>query len=198
MKYVELMDKIDLTPEMRERVLENVQRKMSEKPERKNVVLRRVLPLAACLALVITAALVFSPPASPGVDIVPGIEEVEDLEALSEAVGFEVQEPVGLPFEIGAVEYTNYGGMAQIALYGEEESAVYRKAAGTEPVSGDYTDYSSVTELTVRGAEVTLKGAEDGRYTLAEWSDGAYSYSLSLTISMDESGWAELIANNSE
>ena len=148
--------------------------------------------------MVITAALVISPPASPGVDIVPGIEEVEDLEALSEAVGFEVQEPVGLPFEIGAVEYTNYGGMAQIALYGEEESAVYRKAAGTEPVSGDYTDYSSVTELTVRGAEVTLKGAEDGRYTLAEWSDGAYSYSLSLTISMDESGWAELIANNSE
>ena len=56
MKYAELMDRIELTPEMRERVLANVEHELQGRSARRPFALRRVLALAACLALVIAAA----------------------------------------------------------------------------------------------------------------------------------------------
>ena len=64
----------------------------------------------------------------------------------------------------------------------EEETAsvLFRKAVGSEDISGDYNEYASVTEQDVNGRTVTLKG--DGKLTyLAIWTDGEFSYSVSVS-----------------
>lgn len=196
MKYAELMDKIELTPEMRERVLSGVERKLDRNPARGSRLLRRCLPFAACLALVIAAAVVLPQAASPGVEYVPGIEPAQDAASLSDAVGYEVRDVSGLPFEPDAAVYTAYGDMAEIDYSGEGEQAVYRQSPGAEDNSGDYNEYASVTTTSVEDAQVTLKGGAPDSYTLALWCSGGYSYSLSLSSPLPESAWIELIETN--
>lgn len=68
-----------------------------------------------------------------------------------------------------------------------EESTAYillRKAVGSEDISGDYNEYGTVTELEVEGKTVTLKGEGDVFY-VAIWTDGDYSYSVSVSDGAD-------------
>ena len=51
-----------------------------------------------------------------------------------------------------------------------------------------------LTELEANGTTVTLKG-DAGQYTLAIWTDGSYSYSLSLTDGLSLSDWQTLISS---
>ena len=196
MKYGELMDKIELTPEMRERVLAGVERKLAGGKAGRRSLLRRGLPLVACLALVITAVLALPRVTTPGVDVVPGMESVQDTGALSGAVGYEVRDVSGLPFEPDAAVYTAYGDMAEIDYSGGGERAVYRQSPGSSDNSGDYNEYASVTTTSVGDAQVTLKGGAPDSYTLALWCSGGYSYSLSLSSPLPESAWIELIETN--
>ena len=71
-----------------------------------------------------------------------------------------------------------------------------RKAAGDGDISGDYNEYAAVTTTSVEDAQVTLKGGAPDSYTLALWSSGGYSYSLSLSSPLPESAWIELIETN--
>lgn len=50
-----------------------------------------------------------------------------------------------------------------------------------------------LTELEANGTTVTLKG--DAGQTLAIWTDGSYSYSLSLTDGLSLSDWQTLISS---
>ena len=190
------MDRIELTPEMRERVLANVEHELQGRSARRPFALRRVLVLAACLALVIAAAVALPPLAYPDVESRPGIEAVRDVSELSDAVGFEVREPAGLPFEVETAEYVDYSGLAQITCSGEGESAVYRKAEGTDSVSGDYSQYEAVAHLAVSGVTVTVKGGAEDEYTLAEWTKDGFSYSLSLTVPLSSGEWTALLEAN--
>ena len=62
------------------------------------------------------------------------------------------------------------------AFYGEDGSdMLIRKALGTEDISGDYNEYAQIE--TVDG--VTLKGEND-LFSLALWTDGTYTYSISV------------------
>ena len=79
---------------------------------------------------------------------------------------------------------------------GEDETARIRKALGADDVSGDYNEYAAVTTTSVGDAQVTLKGGAPDSYTLALWSSGGYSYSLSLSSPLPESAWIELIETN--
>lgn len=53
---------------------------------------------------------------------------------------------------------------------------------------------TAATELEANGTTVTLKG-DAGQYTLANWTDGSYSYSLSLTDGLSLSDWQTLISS---
>ena len=50
MKYEQIMDKIEVTPEMRQRVLRNVEAEQAK--QKKRQLTRRLVTLAACLAFV--------------------------------------------------------------------------------------------------------------------------------------------------
>ena len=200
-KYDEIMEKIEVTEEMRRRIMENMfdayidsKPKMIRFPN-----LRQYGTIAAYLALVLIGIFVgpklFSPSESnPPVQIENGIVEYESDEALSKAVNFTVSDVKTLPFDATKTDYLSYWGkMAEIAYTGADgQSAVYRKSLGSDDNSGDYNVYASTEEITVDSLTIELKGNSEV-YTLACWTDGTYAYSLSLSSGVNAAEWNAII-----
>lgn len=203
--YDEIMKKIEVTPEMRERVLRRVEAE-DIAPARPRVLsfprLKKRLSIAACLVLLVAGAavlprLVWLQPPDP-VQVVPRIEEAGSLQELSARVGFEVKEGFTLPFEPEENTYCSYWNeLAQIQYSGAGQTATYRQSAGTEDNSGDYTAYGDMAELAAGGLAVTLKGS-GGVYVLAVWTDGSFSYSLGLSQGVTAEEWLTLLAGFSQ
>ena len=197
-KYDEVMEKLEVTPEMRARILQNVETQMAE-PRKKPNRLRRFAALAACLAILLVGAaalpkLISSPtPEESETTIANGMVEVASKEELSEAVGFPVKSAQSLPFFPQSIYYTSYWGeMAQINYANGGSTACFRQSLGEEDNSGDWSEYPAQKSLTVNGCAVTLKGEADS-YTLAIWQDGTYSYSLSLSAGQPASVWESIV-----
>lgn len=195
--YDEIMDKVEVTEEMRRRVLARIAEE-DMKPARSKVVRfpawKKYLSAAACLVLVIAGAavlpkLVRPQPPDEQVQTVPKIEEAASLQELSELVGFEVETGFVLPFEPEETTYCSYWNeLAQIQYGGQGQTATYRQSAGAEDNSGDYTVYGDVAEATAGDLTVTLKG-DGGTYVLAVWTDGTFSCSLRLSQGLSETEW---------
>ena len=209
-RYDEIMDHIKVTGDMRSRILENIEAENIAAERRRKQTGRTVtklLSMAACLAVIIIAVSALRSPAqvSPNDDLQPNegdapgfvqggadIVEPDSAAALSAAVGFEVND-IDLPFTPEQKKYISYWHeLAEIDYTGAGKTARYRKAAGTEDCSGDYNVYTDVTELEAGSITVTLKG-DAGQYTLAIWTDGSYSYSLSLSDGLSLSDWQALM-----
>lgn len=77
--------------------------------------------------------------------------------------------------ELDAMIQVTYTATADAA----EDYCVLRKAAGTDDISGDNSDYEETSTLTLGAGntEVTVKGAA-GTINLATWTKDGYSYSL--------------------
>lgn len=207
-RYDEVMDRIEVTDEMRGRILGNIQKMDIAAPANGRIMgfpnMRKFLSAAACFVVLLAGifavghmAGIFRPD-EPDVTIVNGIVEVDTLKQLSAAVGFEVEEPAVLPFTAEETVYVSYWNeLAEITCTGGGQSAVFRKSAGTEDNSGDYSAYSSVREITIDSLTVTLKGGEEA-YTLAVWSAGGYAYSIRLSDGISESEWHRIVSGNGE
>ena len=197
-KYDEVMEKLEVTPEMRARILQNVETQMAE-PRKKPNRLRRFAALAACLTVLLMGAMalpkfISSPvPEESETMVANGMVEVTSKEELSEAVGFPVKSAQSLPFFPQSIYYTSYWGeMAQIDYANGGSMACFRQSLGEEDNSGDWSEYPAQKSLTVNGCAVTLKGEADS-YTLAIWQDGTYSYSLSLSAGQPASVWESIV-----
>lgn len=204
-RYDEIMDNVEVTAEMRARILSNLQKADLTKPALPKVLrfssVKRYLSLAACFAVLLVGVLAvpslwglgpWQPEQvlSPGADIV----EVSSVEALAAAVDFAVEEVSGLPFMPEAKRYTAFGtDMAQITYEGQDQTCTFRKSVGDGDNSGDYNSYPAVETLSAGTVTATLKGTADG-FTLALWQDGGFSYSLRLSAGLSAPEWAELIA----
>lgn len=195
MKYEQIMDKIEVTPEMRRRVLRNVEAVQRKKQKR---LVRQLVSLAACLAIVVCCWYAWKPREAQeqGMMAAAQIETVDSLEALSEKTGLPLAELTGLPFAVEHTEYVSYwGSLAEINYYGSTDTLCYRVSLGTEDNSGNYNEYAQNTEAEVSGNTVTLKG-ENGVYTLAVWTDGQYAYSISVTVPISWEIFTALIEEN--
>lgn len=207
-RYDAVMEKIEVTDEMRRRILTHIDGMDLEAAPRSNVrrlpAVRRLAALAACLVLLAAGGLslrYFQP--GETVDPIPtegvvlggsGIVEASDAAALSELVSFEVKELTDLPFQVDGVTYASYfSTLSQIKYVGEERSLTLRQSAGEGDNSGDFNVYA-VTEVREMGDwSVTLKG--DGEnWTLAIWSDGTYAYSAHAEPGFTLSEWERVIA----
>lgn len=198
-QYEKLMDHIQVTPEMAERILKNLEgtRRKSRAPG----YLAAGLAAAACLALLISTPL-FRPaprpqaqmaPAQADIQMVNGIEEAQSPEALAQLVGFHLPPIPELPFETEAIAYSSYwNNMAQITCSGSENTAVLRMTPGTKDCSGDYTEYPTEEVLEVQDLSITLKGKEDA-FQLAVWSDGEYSYSVRMQQGVPAEQWEKIL-----
>lgn len=207
-RYDAVMEKIEVTDEMRRRILAHIEGMDLTAAPRSNMVrfpsVRRLAALAACLVLLVAGGLslrYFQPGGTvdpiPTEGMVMGgspIMEAADAAALSELVGFEVKEPADLPFRADGVTYTSYfGTLSQIKYTGEERSLTLRQSAGEGDNSGDYNVYAATEVREMADLSVTLKG--DGEsWTLAVWSDGTYAYSAHAEPGLTLSQWESVIA----
>lgn len=200
-KYDEVMKHIEVTPEMRSRILSNIKDMDFAEKKQARIVhfpnIKRFATLAACFAVMLVGALTLlnllnisnEPPVVGNNDIV----EVSSAKELSETVGFEVAEPGNLPFEPESVVYTAYWAeIAEIVYTNGEQTAVFRKGIGSDNVSGDYNFYELTSEISVNNINVTLKGNGEN-YTLAIWTDSEFAYSLSLNGGIRETDWIKIL-----
>ena len=151
---------------------------------------------AACLVIAAATVWTVSRPYLPGQNGVPGqssvpgetesvqipnpLEEVSGVKELSDLVGFEVKELDAIPFAVQQASYISISReVAEIIYTGADQELTYRKSKGTEDNSGNYVVYSEEAKRSVDGYDVTVKG-DDGRCSLAVWTDGTYSYSIQM------------------
>lgn len=197
-EYDEIMEHIEVTSEMRQRILQHIQEgNIPAAPDGtlQFSSLRKYLSVAACFVVLLAGAIALprllnqGGPEPPLVTVGQGIEEAASLQELSDLVGFEIDEEAALPFDVDKVSYFSYWNeLAEIQYDGAGQSAIFRKSIGTEDNSGDYTEYGDIITIEVSGRSVTLKGY-DGAYSLAVWLDGNYAYSLSLSKAVTEEEW---------
>lgn len=206
------MDKIIVTPEMQERILKNIS-KTDLKQKRKIISFRKTqkyLSIAACLAVLIAGAASFALWNQNGIganrEEKPGMEanyggviELESREALEQAVGFQVQEPTDLPFEVMETSYVSlWDEIAEITYSDGTEDIIYRKAllteeTGSEDISGDYNEYEHEEQLMIGSTQVTVKGNGAGE-NLAIWQDGTYAYSIMAPEGMTQDELSDILA----
>ena len=197
MKYEEIMDQVELTPEMRQRVLRNVEAARIQKRKR---VLRQLTALAACMAIVLCGWFIWQPrnaqEPEPDVMAIPQIEEMGSIEALSAKTGVPLKELTGIPFPVEHTQYVSYWeNLAEIEYSGGADTLCYRKSRGTEDNSGDYNVYDREETAEIAGNTVTLKGEGD-TFTLAIWTDGSYAYSVSLTEPLSQEAFLIFLEEN--
>lgn len=199
--YDEIMEEIQVTDEMRDRILQNIantdMRKKSSGKKRSRIYRWQKYSLtAACLAFILVSAVALPRLWSGngqesqvvgeelGMGELTGsaswgIQECSSAETLSKAVGFRVEELAQIPFEVQEIYYNYLGdGLAEIRYCGAgEERLDYRKSVGAEDNSGIYLDFDRVQEEEVGGIKVTLKGGDD-RVCLILWQKDGFSYSV--------------------
>lgn len=73
-------------------------------------------------------------------------------------------------------------------------SVCIRKGVGDGDVSGDYNAYSETDTVTVGDLQVTMKG-DDGKVSVAIWTDGEYTFSVTTNDAMDSDEITALIQN---
>lgn len=197
MKYEEIMNRVTVTPEMRQRVLRNVKAARIQKRKR---VVGQLTALAACLAIALCGWLVWQhrdvQEPEPDVMAIPQIEEAASIDELSAKTHIPLAELTGIPFPVERTEYVSYWeNLAEIQYFGGSESLCYRKSQGTEDNSGDYNVYDREETAKVGENSVTLKGGDEG-FTLAVWTDGGYAYSISLTTPLSQDGFQTFLEEN--
>lgn len=110
--------------------------------------------------------------------------EYASLDEAAKAVGFDFTIPEGLNGTAEYVYRVMNGEMMEIICRNAagEEVARFRKAKGSDDISGDYNEYGDVrTDNSLKN--ITYRG-ENGMFTGAIWVDGEYTYALSLEEAM--------------
>ncbi len=121
-----------------------------------------------------------------------------DEEDLSEELGFsmsctdiqKLSEKAGL----NDVKYNILGGsIGEIVFSDGEHSNYFRKAVGTEDISGDYNLYDVEIEFDGRDCSGTLKG-EMNAFKLAIWTTKeGYTYAAYIEDGLTDSEWQKII-----
>lgn len=152
------MEHIEVTEDMRLRILAHLKAIPSEKrPLKSKRLSRKFLPFAACLLLLTGAFAVTclrsNAPASAPPTVQGAINEITTFsssEELSDCLGFDVFQLKELPFETKKITYTSYWNrMSEITYHGSRQSAVFRQSPGSEDNSGNYNSYAVTKELIV-------------------------------------------------
>ena len=200
-KYNEVMEHITVTQQMHERIMGNIEKISLHETEQKKTVrfssIKKLTAMAACLTIMFVGMLSLptllntsEPPLS---DANNSIVEVASIEELSQTVGFTITETAALPFEPEQTIYTAYWTeLAEITYIGNGQTAVFRKGMGTEDVSGEFFEFDTIDEISAGDITITLKGNEDN-YTLATWTDGDFSYSLSFSEGKNKTEWLKIL-----
>lgn len=205
-KYNEIMEHIELTDEMRERIIGNVFAK--RKRRRISRMLSAGIAAAACIAIVFSSVAVMKNTGklkkNPDKPIVEATAPTGDTAGtygaatyisaaeLSDYFGVDICDITKLPFEVKTVSYSiMFDSFAEIDYCGDSEDCCFRIGKDTEDISGEYDEFTTIETETVNGREVTLKGYGDS-YRIALWVKDGHFYSVSLSNGTDKDKLLEI------
>ena len=121
------------------------------------------------------------------------LTEHETLADLAKIVGFEVT----LPAVDKAYQETAFidisGETADVRFADGEDTITFRKAKGSDDISGDYNTYNENKTITVKGVSVSVKG-NDGINTTT-WQKDGFTYSFSSDKAMTQDALVKAIEN---
>ena len=204
-KYNEIMERLTVSDETRERLIDGAVHAEQNKSKILPITLvKRIAAVAACFILIVALVLVVKNlRGAPGVagdtpagdDTTPlagGVVDPIDktpwgtvlyrsAAELSEASGIEIKDLENVPFEVKETSYQDYeNNLVEITYSNGGESLSYRVSKGDEDNSGDYNEYTNVYQKDIGGTGYTLKGEGDLIYCVL-YRQGEYSYSLTST-----------------
>ncbi|MDD4000317.1 MAG: hypothetical protein PHX62_05435 [Bacilli bacterium] len=202
-QYNEIMDNIKVTDEMRNRIMQNIQRADISSTEKTKTFhflsFKRYLAFVACFALVLGSAIMVPRLLNPnGLTHTGDIITVASAEELSTTMGFEVKDIVNIPFTVEKTAYNAYWKeFAEIKYIGTNQALTYRKSSGTDINSGDYTHYDVAINKELQDVTIEIKGTGDLYYT-ATWNNKGYSYSFFFDNGIYEAALVSLLESNIE
>lgn len=121
------------------------------------------------------------------------LTEHETLADLAKTVGFDVT----LPTLDKAYKETAFidisGTIADVRFADDEDTITFRKAKGSDDISGDNKTYKENKAITVKGVSVSVKG-NDG-INIATWQKDGFTYSFSSDKAMTQDALVKAIEN---
>ena len=252
-KYDEIMNEVKLSPEAKERIINNVADAAEDKGtvsyRKKRTSWKKYLTVAACCILVLAGAKAASDrgvfddifggssadiaseesneyeapegisgeaamdsPASaePEYGEQNGMESkdagvawdaefFENEEELSDFLGFPVScrafAEINLDKGMDTVTYLAISHeIGEISFDDGDAKNYFRKAEGTEDISGDYNQYEYMAEFDGEKCSGTFKGNSPDKYELAVWTSAdGYTYAAYVTGGMSAAEWQEVI-----
>lgn len=203
-KYTELMEKVQVTPEMKQRLLKRIKNE-NITYKKKNYFIcylrQNLLPMVVCFVLICTAVFaIWRPfqkeqPENPQEELTTnfGVFEARSASELSEMVGFPVSDIKAFASTADTITWLAYGpNLAEIDYESDNQTICYRKSEGNEDNSGDYNEYTLTDKIQIGSSIINIKG-NDEKYNLAVWNDGTYSYSINLSTALDEKQFVKLL-----
>ncbi len=211
-KYEKVMDHIQVTEEMRSRLINHIQASLSNVPKRKRIRFpnyKRYIPVAASFVVLIVGAVLFSQLFSPsepitsnpppnlqiGFQVVP----VASAKELEKKVGFTIPDLSELPFSVEAISYTAYGTeLAEITYEGQGKTAVLRKSIQNGNNSGIFDLYEITEPIPSQEISGTLSGHSKDSLVLAVWQGGKAAYSIFLSDGVGQAEWGLILGSITE
>ena len=188
-KYNEVMGRVTVSEETKQRILENLQ---TAQPESAKIVrfphAKRYIAVAACFAVALIGVLAVTlfgrppqigpDPATDGISTGGYAAEYRSAKALSRASGVKIKDLKHLPFTPTETRYLDYGiDLAEIVYADEAHTLYYRASEGSPDPSGDYNEYDTVETRELGGVAVTLRGSGGLIYVALYEQNGVY-YSI--------------------
>ena len=212
-KYDEIMDKIEVTDEMKNRILTNIEHTdlnstnivrfdQKKAPIRRERGWKSVVSIAAGFVILLLAGAIIYPQMihkddklqDENVQGVLSMEKFDSASDMSEKLTFEMKDIPSLVKNADETFYVAYDeDFAEITYMQGTQSICYRKSGGTEDNSGDWNEYEKQEKVTIDKLSCTLKGAKEDAYSLAVWTDGAFAYSLSAQNPLSQKEFEDLI-----
>ena len=192
------MQRVELTDEMRSRILLNVGTRTSGKRKGRG---RIPAVAAAAAALVLVSGMwriypLITDTDEPDESMVGDLyneQSFDSADELSAAVGFAVPEIKTMPYEVLETRFLCIcGNLAEIEYVGAQDCTTFRMSEGTQDNSGNYEVYPTERNVQITNQTVTLKGKE-GRIFLALWTADGYACSLSDADGLTETEAVQMI-----
>lgn len=209
-KYDEIMDKIEVTEEMRNRILTNIEHTdpdstnivrfdQKKAPLKRKSAWKKAVPLVAGFVVLLLAGAIIYPQMlhkaqDENVQGVLSMEEFDSASDMSEKLTFEMKDIPSLTKNADETSYVAYDeDFAEITYTQGTQSICYRKSVGTEDNSGDWNEYEKREKVMIDKMSCILKGAKEDAYSLAVWTDGSFAYSLSAQNPLSQKEFEDLI-----
>lgn len=202
-KYQRAQEYIHVTSEMKERILESVNKLKENKPSEARSFscrrIRRIAAAAACLIIITGAALLI-----PHL-LKHGQPPAFDMSRIQEKIDYDLYVPEKLPEGYQISHYTVLENAVNISYQFNESQINYTMSKNTFGINSlpptdinnsenNHNSCYDVKYITVCNHLVTLYGSNSG-YEYAEWYHNDYHFELAFSDSLSEDEIASIIEN---